>query len=407
MSNWPFRFLHTSDFHLEMPPVGLPEVPEHLVELLLDAPYHSVQRVFETALAEAVDFVLLAGDIVHARQAGPRGPVFLLEQFERLAERGIAVYWSPGEVDPPEGWPPALRLPGNVHVFGGSEPQEQLFRREDSPVARIRGAGRPDRGCIHPAAFEPAEPGLFTIALVHGQLDARALEGGRIDYWALGGEHARATLREAMPVVHYPGSPQGRRPSETGPHGCTLVEVDPERNVRLASVATDVVRWHDAQVAIDAQTSRDALEAILDRRVAELAAASTGGDALICWRIHGVGPLLRDLGRGPLAEAILKQLREKHGHGSPALWSVSLSAEPDMPAPPDWYRQDTIRGDFLRRVAELAEDAAQPLGIEGLAPADALPEEVGWIPEGEVRGAVLREVALLGADLLTGEEPDS
>ena len=78
------RFLHASDFHLEAPVGGLAEVPEQLRDLLIDAPRVAAQRVFESAIAHRVDFLLLAGDILHPYNAGPGALAFLLEQFERL-----------------------------------------------------------------------------------------------------------------------------------------------------------------------------------------------------------------------------------------------------------------------------------------------------------------------------------
>ena len=59
-----FRFLHASDFHLERPPAGLAELPDHIRDVLVEAPYRAATNVFEAALAHEVDFVLLAGDIV-------------------------------------------------------------------------------------------------------------------------------------------------------------------------------------------------------------------------------------------------------------------------------------------------------------------------------------------------------
>ena len=52
MSGLAFRFLHTSDWHLELPASGLVEVPDHLREALVEAPYLAAERVIETALAE-------------------------------------------------------------------------------------------------------------------------------------------------------------------------------------------------------------------------------------------------------------------------------------------------------------------------------------------------------------------
>ena len=78
---------------------------------MLNAPYNAAHSVFDAALTERVAFVILAGNILQADLTGPRGTAFLIEQFQRLAEAGIAVYWAGGECDPPKGlangFPPA------------------------------------------------------------------------------------------------------------------------------------------------------------------------------------------------------------------------------------------------------------------------------------------------------------
>ena len=101
----PFRFIHASDFHLDRPLRGLSEVPDHLRGALVDAPYRAAERVFDAAIRERVDFVALAGDIVDPLLAGPRGLVFLSEQFEKLGAAGIKVYWATGRTDHFERWP--------------------------------------------------------------------------------------------------------------------------------------------------------------------------------------------------------------------------------------------------------------------------------------------------------------
>ncbi len=85
MSIRPFRFIHASDFHLERPLMGVTEVPDHLRELFLEAPYTAAKQVFDAALAEEADFVVLPGGILNPTEAGPRGPLFLAAQFARLS----------------------------------------------------------------------------------------------------------------------------------------------------------------------------------------------------------------------------------------------------------------------------------------------------------------------------------
>src|SRR5207247_5013643 len=66
-----FSFVHASDLHLELPPHGLSEIPEHLRDSLLEAPYRAADRVFALALSEKADFVVLAGEVLNASQTGP------------------------------------------------------------------------------------------------------------------------------------------------------------------------------------------------------------------------------------------------------------------------------------------------------------------------------------------------
>jgi len=410
MSNWPFRFVHAADFHLETPPFGIEEVPEHLWDLFLEAPYRAAERVFDTALAENVDFVVLSGDLLHARHTGPRGPMFLVAQFGRLAERNIAVYWAGGRTDPPEAWPPSIPLPENVHVFPRENPEPCTHRRADTPLARLIGAGRPPHGRLRPERFDPREPGLFSIAVAHGRARLESFRASRVDYWALGGRHARRTLCEAMPVVHDPGTPQGRQPEETGPHGCTLVDVDVGRTARTTFIATDVLRWEYQQLALDEATSRDDLVHEMERRVESLQQKSPEATLLVSWQIAGTGDVAGQLRSGTLGRELLGWLCERFGRATPAVWSVAIGVEPPGRYPAPWYEEDTIRGEFLRQLQRREQDADEPLGMEAClaeaAAEESLRELLVNMPEAS-RAALVREAAMLGVDLLAGEEYES
>ena len=52
MSQPPLRFVHASDFHLELPLGGVSEVPSHLRELFLEAPFQAAHQVFDIAVTE-------------------------------------------------------------------------------------------------------------------------------------------------------------------------------------------------------------------------------------------------------------------------------------------------------------------------------------------------------------------
>jgi len=410
MSLWPFRFVHAADFRLEQPPWGVAEVPDHLREQFLEAAYWAAERVFEIVLSEQAEFLVLSGNVLQPEQTGPRGPLFLSEQFERLGERGIEVYWAGGRLDPPNAWPSSVRLPENVHVFPTGHPQQFVRLREGVPVVRLIGTSRARGLEIHPGDFLPDPAGLFSIAVAHGAAGAAALQSHPIDYWALGGIMSRSTLSSTPRVAHYPGSPQGRRPEHAGPHGCTLVHVDQERRVRMTFVPSDLMRWQSERIAVDETTTRQNLEARLNGRLQAVREANPAVDLLISWSVGGGGPLLSQLRRGKLGQELLAALRRDHGMGSPAAWSVSLAAEPEEVLPAAWYEQETICGDFLRQLRHYQAHPDLPLPLEAYLPEQHRSGAVATaaqVADPAERERVLREAAVLGIDLLSGEEPRS
>jgi len=405
MSRRPFRFLHAADFHLELPPLGVTEVPEHLHDVFLECPYQAAERVFQTALAEQVEFLVLAGDLLDPLETGPRGPLFLQQWFRRLGEAEIAVYWAGGRVDPPEAWPACVGLPENVHVFPAGRPQAVVHQRESAPLARLVGASSPGEAGIRPEEFEGDPAGLFSIAVVHAAPEPEAIAGRPIQYWALGRRHNRWTWSAGAQAAHDPGSPQGRHPEETGPHGCTLVHVDDEGQVRTSLVSTSVLRWESERLLVDEGTTPCDLETRLRQRMEALKESAGGADLLVSWTVAGHGPLVSRLRRGGAVE-ILAGLRREFGVGPPVAWSVALAVEPAAVLPPEWYEQDSIRGEFLRTVRHYQINPAEPLGLDAYLPPGHSAALAGAAApdDGSLRERVLHEAALLGADLLSGEE---
>lgn len=410
MSQRPFRFIHASDLHLERPPSGLAEIPDHLRQTLLEAPYLAAERLFEIALSEQVDFVALSGDVVHLEGAGPRALKFLDEQFQRLADRDIQVYWAGGNVDPPESWPAALHLPSNVHRFGSARPEDRIHHRDGIPLARITGLSRRQRSKIRVSDFWPDPAGLTTVAVVYGGVDRAELAERPIHYWALGGSHRRGTVQGTSQVAHYPGTNQGRTPDETGLHGCTLVRVDTDGKMQPQLIPCDVLRWQQERVEVEPTMTRERLEQALHGRMQELITANPGLDLLVDWTITGSGPLVASLRRGTLATELLAGLRQEFGHNATPAWSVTLEAEPDA-LPDTWYDQQTILGDFLREARAHESEESEALNLDAFLSerhaAGELAAAVQLQGDQPQRQRVLRRAAALGAELLGGEGRDS
>ena len=406
MSGELIRFIHASDFHLEQPLYSLAAAPDHLRELLLEAPYQAATRVFDNALLEHVDFVVLSGDILDPLHAGPRALAFLLEQFDRLKERGISVYWAGGKLDPPEDWPATVPLPANVHLFGAGKLEERTHVRDEQSQATLMGISWSDRLRVHPSEFRGDPSDKFKIGVVYGHFDPGVLVRQNVQYWALGGEHQRKTLYSAPYAAHYPGSPQGRCAAEPGPHGCTLVSVDPDGKVRMQSLATDSVRWHDERLSVSEATTKADLQRVLRDRMQSLASEVGERAMFVRWRLEGAGRVGAALRRGGLADTLLDELRNEYGRRKQPVWTVGIDIEPPSSLPVEWYEEDSILGDFLRASRDHEQGKAEPLRLTSYLSDEQAAGEWGRaleIADPAARARLLREAAVLGVDLLRGE----
>jgi exonuclease SbcD len=397
------RFLHAGDFHLERPLRGLPEVPDELRERLVDASRLAAQRVFETAILEEVDFVVLSGDIMDPRATDPRGMAFLLEQFDLLRDQGIAVYWAGGDCDRPERWPEAVGLPANVHVFSSDRVEEIAHVRDKRPVAALLGTSQRD---FRSTEFRGELSSPLAIAVVHGNVDPTALEHAHVDYWALGGRHERQALSLSTSTAQYPGCPQGGSPAESGTHGCLVVRGGDGGRPQVQFVATDVVRWHTVRVSAGDLTTRDELQSLLMERIRGLAAESADQPLLVTCLVEASGRLGSRLRQDGLGDEILAWLRKHLLKATPPAWVVALESPFNSEVPNDWRDEDTILGDYLRAVEQTRGDRRQGLDLSMFLPSSQPSrdlESLLLVSSDEVREHILQQAVEMGADLLRGE----
>lgn len=403
-----FRFIHASDFHLESPLRDLPDLPDHLRQSLVDAPWKAAESVFEHALVEAVDFVILSGDLVNPIASGALGPAFLLEQFQRLHEQGIAVYWAGGFADDIDRWPHAVSLPPNVFRFE-KKVGSITHRRAGMGIATLVGRSCDGRQIIRATEYSQEADDCFHIAVGYGEADDDSLSGEKFDYWALGGKHQRRSMRKDERPIWYSGSPQGRSLDEPGGHGFCLVEVDSQQRCTVHPVDVDVFRYFDVQIdEADLVVGRD-LRQVMTKRLHRIQQESSGRHALVRWRVQ------LDLENatvvGPAAiEEMLVWLRREFGYGQPSTWSIDIEVIPPKSLPKKWQEEDTILGDFLRTVAEQRKSGNKPFDLEGYVETET-PGGAGWkatlLPvDNKQMNSLLDLSTLLGVDLLRGHNVD-
>jgi exonuclease SbcD len=407
MASQHFRFLHAADFALDEPIEAVADAPASLAELLIDAPFLAAEKVFQAAIEERVDFVVLSGNLVDLKLATPRSLAFLVDQLQKLDTHGIAVYWSGGKLDPPQDWPAVAALAKSVQVFPSLEAEELAHFRGDRPVANI--VGRSWHGTSLPqfGKFAADTDGLTTVVVAHGSADPEALVEQEVDYWALGGQANRQTLGTAYRVVHYPGAPQGRSLDECGPHGCTLVHVGGDRSIRTQLLPTDVVRWQSETLQSNPNASRADVQKHLAERMKALRAAAEDRPLLVHWKLRGIEHLARPTKRRELASELLTWLRKEFGPAKPTVWTVGV--EFDTPAIPEaWYEEDSMVGDFLRSLQPLVDADPSEIDLtEHVAEAyhtSELAELRNWAKQSHRE--LLHEAALAGAHLLGADDRD-
>jgi DNA repair exonuclease SbcCD nuclease subunit len=377
------RFLHASDLRLHEPVTGPVDPPETLRQALLEAPYEAARRAFDAALENKVDFVLLTGDTVDYDIAGPRGLVFLAEQFGRLEREGVTVYWL-GLGDPADLWPAQLPLGKNV-VRVGTELVEHVHRRGGNAIARIMTA-EAVLARRAPAVKPETSPPIVVLA---GGDPPQRFEGELIPrYWALAGCTERRNVLAGPTQAHDPGSPQGRTIDEVGAHGCTLVEVDRAGEATLRIVPTDVCRWVTQTVELERPTDEAQIERLLHDRVALLQQSSGPRETLVHWTIKATKAAAAFRWHDALVHLLVDRLNRAYASASPGVFCCGLELE--QAALEVEANSESFFGQFLASLEELT--------AEDLSAEDDLPVE----PNAR---RIVERTARLGRSLLVGEEP--
>ena len=313
------RFLHTSDFHLGSPLFGVSGLPSDLRHLMVDARYRAVERVFDVALEEQVDFLVVSGGVLGESATDPRCMWFLAEQCERLTSRAIPVYWIE-EQGGLESWADYVPLPANVYHADTQVGHSFLIHSSSGAPIRIL-AGSDFRAESSPAAA--------TVCALPDGLEGQLLSSEGVDYWALGGRAAPGAVPAVCGLAQFAGSPQGRSLSEPGPHGCQVVTVDDESCVTSRFVPTDVVRWHEERVCIDERRDWNGVCEELRTRKVHIARSSEADAVLVRWMLEGHGIVWQQLLRDDVCERVLAALRDRPGASPSRVWSIVVEPVPD------------------------------------------------------------------------------
>lgn len=399
------KFIHASDLHLDRPFRGVADAPGPIRSLLIDAAYTAAEKIFERAVHDKVDFVLLSGNVADIDRCGPRGISFLVEQFKRLGDKGIHVYWAGGETDQLDRWPGMISALSNVHLFTSTLVEELSHRRGGKTVATILGAGF-DRRKRRIAEFRAEDADSFAIGLCFGTLETEEIAKTGVRYWALGGNAIRRTFTRNDSMLVFPGASQSSGPDEAGIHGATLVRVDEHGFIDAQFIATDSVRWIEQRVRVPAGMSKEELRARFEDLAFGLISEADGQMLLVDWQVAAEGTMNGKLHCNGWLEDTKNWLRTEFGGSGHSLWTMEITLQSPRSFPEEWFEEDTMLGDYLRSVREHQQDTTGKLDL-----AKFLHREVtddGLVAAVQIdadrRRELLRDSAMMGVKLLSGNE---
>lgn len=285
------RFIHAADIHLDSPLTGLATYPDAPAQLLRTATRDALENLVSEAIAEQVDFLVIAGDLYDGGWKDFNTGLFFVQQMGRLkaAATPIPVYLLFGNHDAESEMTKRLVLPDNVHCFPSNKPA--TFKLPALRVA-LHGRSFKEAATRENLAITYPDPvaGWFNIGVLHTALEGYAahanyapctiaeLEARGYQYWALGHVHEHRVWRGASTIA-YPGNLQGRHIREAGPRGALMVSTQGTEQDReidaVERLHVDVLRWHS--LAVDVAAAHTLSEAVqLVGRALESLCASAG-----------------------------------------------------------------------------------------------------------------------------------
>lgn len=305
----PLRYIHAANLNLDSPLASIGECDQTIREIVQEATFDSYRNIVALCIEHHVDFLLLAGNCFVESACSLQARLGLLDGFERLEEAGIRVFVLPGDSDPPAAWRAIPRLGDNITVF---------YETSDAPVAVIR-----DERVIatvtadHIVRFLATEESQAQIPATHWSVGLPLFNADdqtllhrklNVDFLALGGRRHRDSRLVEAGLIHHPGSAQPLSADEFGPHGCTLVEVDPDRHVQTSFLSTAPIRWERVAVAVTDDMSAGELLELMQEEIQHSPPAAGERVRIVTWLLRGRGAVLVSLRNGDAIQRLSETL---------------------------------------------------------------------------------------------------
>src|SRR6056297_618638 len=133
------KFIHTSDVHLGKKLSCNSSKNSQLKDIFTEATEQAFKNLVDLAVREAIDFILIAGDLYDREARSIKSSRFFLEQCQYLEEKGIEVYLISGNHDPAGVENEVFELPQNVHYFASEKVEIKEYCKNGKLAARLLG----------------------------------------------------------------------------------------------------------------------------------------------------------------------------------------------------------------------------------------------------------------------------
>lgn len=320
------RFIHAADCHIDSPFMGLKEnTNENLWQTIYQSTFKAFEQLVTDAIEQAVDFVLLVGDIYDQQAQSLTVQQFLKKQFERLDAAAIPVYLSYGNHDFYDDQAIHFNFSENVHIFDREISTFELTTKAQEKVTLVgfsydRRWVEEDKAASYPPKNNTSD---YTIGLLHGDLkqsngqyapfEVAQLQAKHYDYWALGHIHKRQLLQQQPPIV-YPGNLQGRHQNETGQKGYYLVTTQNQK-FELDFHETQQICWETLEIILEQSLHIDELLALIQTKLDALKTAT-----LVKIQLQNAQYLAPNLIQQIQNDELLSLLQENNRFKTPLTW---------------------------------------------------------------------------------------
>ena len=265
----PLRLLHAANLRLDCPLEFVAPLQDGIQEIVETATFVAFDRLVSLAIERDVDALLITGNSFDGSVASLSAEVSLRNGFERLQERKIPVFVTPGHLDPAAAWEELPVMPNNVTVLiHPDEPPIDLTNRGRLlvtllPLTADTSIDPQELDDLFEAkAINPADRPFGVGLLLPQRSSGRSISAARfaaLDWLACSAGDATGALPLTDGVINSQDGPQGMSFEESGLRGATLLEVDGRRRVKHTLVPLAVVRWESLTLTIDGTGSRDDL----------------------------------------------------------------------------------------------------------------------------------------------------